>query len=197
MGELWTALRIISRRDSNHTRHAHMPPHMHASVMIPHAVFVAKERKLPEDIDFIFIGSGIGSLYCGGLLAKAGYRVLVLEQHYVAGGCTHSFEDKGFEFDTGLHYVGRMEKYKLLLDLVSAKGHEVDWCFHKHHNCCRPSPPPIINRLHALPQGYFPPLPHGTYPFILGIIIFTADPSGMPSTTSPKRPHPHLQGKDG
>ena len=38
------------------------------------------------------------------LLAKVGKRVLVLEQHYIAGGTTHSFEDKGFEFDTGLHY---------------------------------------------------------------------------------------------
>ena len=86
-----------------------------------------KERKLPKDIDFIFIGSGIGSLFCAGLLAKAGYKVVVLEQHYVAGGCTHSFEDHGFEFDTGLHYVGRIEKYKLLLDLVSASGCEVEW----------------------------------------------------------------------
>ena len=86
-----------------------------------------KERKLPQDIDYIFIGSGIGSLYCAGLLAKAGYKVVVLEQHYVAGGCMHSFEDHGYEFDTGLHYVGRIEKYKLLLDLVSAPGHEVEW----------------------------------------------------------------------
>lgn len=86
-----------------------------------------KERKLPEEIDYVVIGSGIGSLYCAGLLARAGYRVVVLEQHYVTGGCTHSFEDKGYEFDTGLHYVGRIEKYKLLLDLVSAPGHEVEW----------------------------------------------------------------------
>lgn len=34
-------------------------------------------------------------------------------------GCTHAFEDQGYEFDTGLHYVGRIEKYKPLLDLVS------------------------------------------------------------------------------
>jgi hypothetical protein len=33
-------------------------------------------------------------------------QVLVLEQHDVAGGCTHAFEEKGFEFDVGLHYVG-------------------------------------------------------------------------------------------
>lgn len=47
--------------------------------------------------------------YCtdySGLLSRAGYKVLVLEQHDVAGGGTHTFVDRGFEFDTGLHYVG-------------------------------------------------------------------------------------------
>ena len=67
----------------------------------------------------ILIGSGISSLYCAALLSKMNYRCLVLEQHYVAGGCTHCFADKGWEFDTGVHYVGRVEKYGYLLDLVT------------------------------------------------------------------------------
>ena len=46
----------------------------------------------------------------------------------MAGGCTHSFHDKGYEFDTGLHYVGRIEKYSKLIDLVSTGGGEkVKW----------------------------------------------------------------------
>ncbi|GMH86537.1 hypothetical protein TrVE_jg4677 [Triparma verrucosa] len=77
------------------------------------------KKKVPEDIDVVIVGSGIGGLYCAALLSKAGKRCLVLEQHYVAGGCTHCFEDKGWEFDTGVHYVGRVEKYGYLLDLVS------------------------------------------------------------------------------
>lgn len=42
----------------------------------------------------------------GDVSCRRGLKVVVLEQHDVAGGCTHTFEEHGFEFDTGLHYVG-------------------------------------------------------------------------------------------
>ena len=34
-------------------------------------------------------------------MAKAGKKVLVLEQHDQAGGCCHTYIEKGFEFDVG------------------------------------------------------------------------------------------------
>ena len=83
------------------------------------------KKKIPEDIDTIVIGSGMGGLTCAGLLSKVGQRVLVLEQHYIAGGCTHTFEDKGFEFDTGVHYIGNIEKRKKILDLITDP--EIEW----------------------------------------------------------------------
>jgi all-trans-retinol 13,14-reductase len=56
-------------------------------------------------IDTIVIGSGSGGCAAANLLAQAGQRVLILEQHDRTGGCTHSFTKNGCEWDTGLHYT--------------------------------------------------------------------------------------------
>jgi phytoene dehydrogenase-like protein len=55
------------------------------------------------------IGSGMGALSCAVIMAKAGKKVLVLEQHDQIGGSLHSFHEKNFEFDTGVHYIGEMK----------------------------------------------------------------------------------------
>jgi len=67
-------------------------------------------KKIPDDLDYIIIGSGVGGLTSAALLSRLGFKVLVLEQHDRAGGSMHVFDDKGFEFDTGIHYLGRGEK---------------------------------------------------------------------------------------
>ena len=64
--------------------------------------------KVPENLDAIVIGSGIGGLTTATLLSKIGKKVLVLEQHDQAGGCCHTFIDKGYEFDVGIHYIGEI-----------------------------------------------------------------------------------------
>ena len=58
--------------------------------------------------DVIVIGSGMGGMTCAALLAELGKRVLVLEQHYVAGGFTHSFKRKEWTWDVGVHAVGEV-----------------------------------------------------------------------------------------
>ena len=58
-------------------------------------------KRVPEKIDVIVVGSGIGGLSVAAMLAKAGKKVVVLEQHDQAGGCCHTYIEKGFEFDVG------------------------------------------------------------------------------------------------
>ncbi|MGB3536285.1 MAG: NAD(P)/FAD-dependent oxidoreductase [Microcoleaceae cyanobacterium] len=51
--------------------------------------------------DIVIIGSGIGGLCCGALLAKYGYQVTLCESHSIPGGAAHGFERNGFRFDSG------------------------------------------------------------------------------------------------
>lgn len=53
------------------------------------------------EADVVVIGSGIGGLCCGALLARYNQDVLVLESHDLPGGAAHSFEIKGYKFDSG------------------------------------------------------------------------------------------------
>ncbi len=72
-----------------------------------------KKRELPDRWDAVLIGSGLGALMCAARLAKAGWRPLVLEQHYVAGGYAHHFQRKHkgtkYLFDVALHQTGGLK----------------------------------------------------------------------------------------
>ena len=65
-----------------------------------------KSSRLNGPYDAIIIGSGIGGLTTATGLSKMGKKVLVLEQHYTAGGFTHAYARKGYEWDVGVHYIG-------------------------------------------------------------------------------------------
>ncbi|MFK7888482.1 MAG: phytoene desaturase family protein [Gammaproteobacteria bacterium] len=69
-----------------------------------------RANRLAESYDTIVVGSGIGGLTCAALLSDLGQRVCVLEQHYTAGGYTHSYEREGYEWDVGVHYIGDVGK---------------------------------------------------------------------------------------
>jgi all-trans-retinol 13,14-reductase len=54
----------------------------------------------------VIIGSGLGGLVCGAILAKEGYHVSILEKNRQLGGMLQIFVRDKVIFDTGIHYVG-------------------------------------------------------------------------------------------
>lgn len=70
--------------------------------------------RLDGHYDAIVIGSGIGGMTTAACLSKQGKKVLVLEQHYTAGGFTHAYARNGYEWDVGVHYIGEVGSRKSL-----------------------------------------------------------------------------------
>ncbi len=54
----------------------------------------------------VIIGSGLGGLSCGVILARNGYQVTVLERAQQVGGCLQCFTRRGARFETGMHFIG-------------------------------------------------------------------------------------------
>lgn len=67
-----------------------------------------------ESYDAIIIGGGLGGLATAATLSKEGLGVCVLEQHSTIGGCLQSFKRCGCNFDTGMHYVGSLNKGQIM-----------------------------------------------------------------------------------
>lgn len=82
---------------------------------------------VPTSADVVVIGSGIGGLSCGALLASYGLEVVVCESHTIAGGAAHGFERGGYRFDSGpslysgLSYSPSPNPLKQVLDAIGVK----------------------------------------------------------------------------
>ena len=79
---------------------------------------------MTEKYDVVIIGSGLGGLVSGIILAKEGYSVCVLEKNNQYGGNLQTFVRNKTIFDTGVHYIGGLSegqnlyKYFKYLDII-------------------------------------------------------------------------------
>lgn len=103
-------------------------------------------EEIPQACDAVVIGAGIGGLTCANYLAKAGAKVVLVERHYVPGGCVSSFRRGPYYFDAGAHTLGSCRPDgqigKLLADhalgsrLTLLRRNPTDVVVTKHHEVC-------------------------------------------------------------
>jgi len=77
--------------------------------MVIYVKYKNSDRTPNSKPSIIVIGAGIGGLTAAALLAKKGYRVLILDQAIAPGGCASTFQRKGFTFDVGATQVAGLE----------------------------------------------------------------------------------------
>ncbi len=70
----------------------------------------------------IIIGSGIGGLICGAILAKEGYKITVLEKNKQIGGCLQIFVRNKHIFNSSVHYIGGISKGQNLYKIFKYLG---------------------------------------------------------------------------
>jgi len=65
---------------------------------------------MKEKYDVVIIGSGLGGLVSANILAREGKSVCVLEKNNQYGGNLQIFSRNKSVFDTGVHYIGGLDK---------------------------------------------------------------------------------------
>ena len=78
--------------------------------------------------DVVIIGSGLGGLVAGALLARYGKTVIVCESHTIAGGAAHGFTRQGYTFDSGPSFfsgLGAADSRNPLRQVLDVLGESV------------------------------------------------------------------------
>lgn len=81
-----------------------------------------------ERYDAVVIGAGIGGLVAANLLVREGLSVLLVEQHYMAGGYCSTFRRAGYTFDAATHFYPLLGNPDTLTGrLLTDLGVETGW----------------------------------------------------------------------
>ncbi len=87
-----------------------------------------RDREPLASYDVVVIGAGIGGLITANLLARDGLSVLLVEQHYMAGGYCSTFRRRGFTFDAATHFYPLLGNPSTLTGrLLCDLGVETQW----------------------------------------------------------------------
>ena len=75
-----------------------------------------------KKFDVLIIGTGMGGLVCGNILAKQGYSVCMVEKNKQLGGCLQIYVRNRVIFDSGVHYIGGLDKGQNLYQIFKWLG---------------------------------------------------------------------------
>ena len=75
-----------------------------------------------ENFDVVIIGSGMGGLVCASILGREGFKVCVLEKNKQIGGSLQTYVRDKVIFDSGVHYLGGLEKGQNLYQIFKYLG---------------------------------------------------------------------------
>jgi all-trans-retinol 13,14-reductase len=75
-----------------------------------------------KKFDVLIIGTGMGGLVCGNILSREGLRVCMVEKNKQLGGCLQIYVRDKVIFDSGVHYLGGMDKGQNLYQIFKWLG---------------------------------------------------------------------------
>jgi all-trans-retinol 13,14-reductase len=75
-----------------------------------------------KKFDVLIIGTGMGGLVCGNILAREGLRVCMVEKNKQLGGSLQIYVRDKVIFDSGVHYLGGLDKGQNLYQIFKWLG---------------------------------------------------------------------------